>query len=194
LPNSISSENNPCVIPFSSSSLSSSSSSSLSNTFSNYLNSSCNIDPTNNKWLILDKYHQNSEKGWSKNRELFEKRFVEEFGSLEACLLLNSINWFQFKSISHINIQLEWWPEKPTIIDQHFKFTIVRKACLLHGSMDFNFKLKHDFPSTTAFHSKEGNIFWKSLFSHFSSEFDVLSRIKKTNVFSVCPHSHYGRI
>jgi hypothetical protein len=68
---------------------------------------------------------------------------MEEFGSIEGCFLPNSINWFQFKSVSHINIQLEWWPEKPKLIYQHFEFAIFRKVCILHGTIGFNFKPKH---------------------------------------------------
>jgi hypothetical protein len=138
VPNSISSENNPRVLPFSSSS------SSSSNTSSSSSSSFYNINPTNNNWLIFDKYHQNSEKCWSKNRELFEKKFIEEFGTVKGSLLPNSVNWFQYDLMSHINISFDWWLGKQKIIDNYLQFKIIRKLWILHNPIDINFKPKHD--------------------------------------------------
>jgi hypothetical protein len=38
-------------------------------------------------WINLEKQYLNSENNWKKKRELFEKKFIEEFGSPEGCLL-----------------------------------------------------------------------------------------------------------
>jgi hypothetical protein len=48
------------------------------------------IIPSNDNWTILEKQYLDNNNNWKKNRELFEIKFLEEFGSAEGCLLPNN--------------------------------------------------------------------------------------------------------
>jgi hypothetical protein len=158
-----------------------SSSSDLSSHLSNPFYS---IIPTNDNWIILEKQYLKSENNWKKNRELLEKKFIEEFGSPEGCLLPNNSRWFQFKVKTYISIQLEWWSKEPKHIEQNFEFTLFRKACLLHSPTDFNFKPNHDLPLIIAIRPKEGNIFWQSMFRRLNLQFDGFQKVKDEDALS----------
>jgi hypothetical protein len=37
---------------------------------------------SNDNWVILEKHYLDKNNNWKKNRELFETKFIEEFGSV----------------------------------------------------------------------------------------------------------------
>jgi hypothetical protein len=109
-------------------------------------------------------------------------------------LLPNNSKWFQFKAKSYNSIQLEWWREKPKLIQQKFDFTLFRKACLLLSPTDFNFKPYHDLPLIIAFRSKEGNMFWQSIFHRFNLQFAGFQKVKDEDAFLVFNLKELGYI
>jgi hypothetical protein len=62
-----------------------------------------------------------------------------------------------------------------------FEFTLV---CLLHSPTDFNFKHNNDLPLIIAFRSKEGNIFWQSIFRRFNLHFAGFQKVKDEDALS----------
>jgi hypothetical protein len=105
--NSTSAPNSSTIISSYSSSPNTSHLSSSSNLSSYLSNPFYSVIPYNDNWVILEKQYLDNENNWKKNRELFENKFIEEFGSAEGCLLPNNSKWFQFKTKTHITIQLE---------------------------------------------------------------------------------------
>jgi hypothetical protein len=74
---------------------------------------------------------------------------------VEGILLPDNLQWFQFNSITNINISLEWCPFKCKIINIPLHFQIIRKTSVLHGPIGINFKPKRDLPLMVVFQSRD---------------------------------------